>query len=174
MAFALALVGIGGFVFINPTGSDVYPGPGGMNWQTLPLIYSGLLLALVGVYVLSTLADLRHLFRGEAPRSMLGERPPVSGSNLSNLRRVLTLLCLVFYAVGLREVGFAIATTVLLFVMLRVLGRTDLLRNAVVSILGGLLLWILFVGILKLPLTGQFWDPLTPVLNALYQMTGAR
>jgi len=55
-----------------------------------------------------------------------------------------------------------------------VLGRRNLVENLAVSLIGALALWLLFVGILKLPLSGQTWDPLTPLLNQLYALTGAR
>ena len=58
--------------------------------------------------------------------------------------------------------------------MLRVRGRRNLVENLAVSLIGALALWLLFVGILKLPLSGQTWDPLTPLLNQLYALTGAR
>ncbi|MEM1048149.1 MAG: tripartite tricarboxylate transporter TctB family protein [Pseudomonadota bacterium] len=174
LAAVLALVGIGGFLFINPTGADYSAGPGGLTWRTLPFIYSGLLLFLVGLFAASTLYDLFLIRRGETARSLLGERPRVTGTFVSDSRRVATLVCLVAYAAALKPFGFAIATPVLLFAMLRVLGRRRYGQNLALAVIGGLLLWILFVGVLKLPMRGDFWDPLTPALNSLYAMTGAR
>lgn len=174
LAVALAFVGIGGFLFVNPTGAAVSQGPGGINWQTMPLLYSSLLLILVGFFAISTLIDLRKLSQGEQPPSLLGARPPVTGTAISNWRRVLALGCLIGYAASLQAFGFAISTLALLFIMLRVLGRKNILQNAIVAVTGTLLLWVLFIGILKLPISGDVWDPLTPVLSKLYQMTGAR
>lgn len=173
LAAALAVVGIGGFVFVGPS-DMVYPGPGGLTWRSLPFIYSGLLLALVALYVGSTVLDLLAMRRGRVPPALLGPRPPVQRDSVADMRRLATFGCILAYALALAPFGFAIATPVLLFAMLRVLGRRDLMRNAVVALVGGLLLWLLFVGILKLPLEGRTFDPLTPALNALYRATGAR
>lgn len=174
LAAVLLVVAVGGFVFINPTGAEVTDGPGGLSWRTLPFLYSGALIVLVALFAASALLDLWLIGQGRAPRSLFGERPPVAANPVADARRIITLACLFAYAAAIKMFGFAIATPVLLFVMLRVLGRRNLLENLAVALIGALLLWILFVGILKLPLSGQTWDPLTPLLNDLYAMTGAR
>ena len=174
LGFVLAAIGIGGFLFINPTGAAVTEGPGGLSWRTLPFIYSGLLLLLVAFFLASTLFDFWLLSKGEPPRSLLGERPEVKADPLSDRRRVMTLICITAYAASLGAFGFAISTFVLLFVMFRILGRTELMRNALIALVGTVLLWVLFIGLLKLPISGNVWDPVTPWLNKAYQMTGAR
>lgn len=174
LAAVLLVVGIGGFLFVNPTGAAVHEGPGGLSWRSLPFLYSGLLLFLVAIFILSTVLDLWLIARGEAPRALLGERPPVTGDPVSDGRRVLTLICLVAYAAALKAFGFAIATFVLLFVMLRVLGRSAYVQNTLIALVGTLLLWVLFIGILKLPIEGNVWDPVTPFFKAIYAITGAR
>jgi hypothetical protein len=174
LAAVLLMIGIGGFVFINPTGADITDGPGGLSWRTLPFLYSGVLIVLVVLFAASAVYDLWLIGQGRAPRSVFGDRPPVEVNPVADTRRVITLACLFTYAAGIRMFGFAIAAPILLFVMLRVLGRRNLVENLAVSLIGALALWLLFVGILKLPLSGQTWDPLTPLLNQLYALTGAR
>ena len=167
---ALAAIGVGGFLFVNPTGSEVYPGPGGLTRHSLPFIYSGLLLFLVGLLGVSA---LRRLWRARAAPA--GAAADDSGETAGTvIRRVLCVACILLYALGIETVGFAIATPLLLFATLRILGRRRLGHNLVLALAGGLLLWILFVGVLKLPMTGLVWDPVTPVLNDLYRLTGAR
>jgi hypothetical protein len=174
LAAVLFGVAVGGFLFINPTGAQVHEGPGGLSWRSLPFLYSGLLLVLVILFALSTLLDLWLIGRDEAPRSLLGARRPVAPDPTSDGRRVLTLAAVIGYAAALKAFGFAIATFVLLFAMLRVLGRKSYLHNGLVALVGTLLLWVLFIGILKLPIEGSIWDPVTPLFNTLYGMTGAR
>lgn len=174
LAAVLLFIGIGGFVFINPTGADVTDGPGGLSWRTMPFIYSGILLGLVALFVASTLFDLWLIKNGRPPRAIFGERPVVEGDPVSDTRRVLVVACLFAYAASIKAFGFAIATLALLFIMLRVLGRRQWLQNLVIALIGTVLLWLLFVGALKLPLAGEVWDPVTPVLNAIYAATGAR
>ncbi len=174
LAVVLACVGVGGFLFVNPTDSPVFDGPGGMSWRSLPFIYSGLLLFLVAVLAASTLHDALRLRRGREPLALLGERPPATSDRGTWLKRVLTVACIFLYAAGIEAFGFAISTPLLLFAMLTVLGERNHGRNVLLALIGGLLLWILFVGVLKLPMTGLTWDPVTPVLDDLYRMTGAR
>jgi hypothetical protein len=174
LAAVLCLVAIGGFVFVNPTEAAINDGPGGLSFRTLPFIYSGALLFLVALFAASTIYDLWLMRAGKAPRSLFGERMPVEHNPTADIRRVITLACLIGFAAGLKAFGFAIATPVLLFLMLGVLGRSNWLENLLLALVGGAVLWILFVGILKLPLEGSFWDPVTPLLNKLYSLTGAR
>jgi hypothetical protein len=170
----LTAVAIGGFVFINPTDAQVNTGPGGLSWRTLPYFYSGILLALVGLFAAATLYDLHLIARNERPRSLLGERVPDSRDPVTRWRRFATVAVLLAYAFGIEAFGFAIMTPLLLLVMFHILGRPDFWRNVAVALIGGLVTWILFVGILKMPLQGNFWDPLTPVLKYLFSLTGAR
>ena len=174
LAVALACVGAGGFLFVNPTGADVFEGPGGMTWRSLPFIYSGLLLFLVALLGASTLHDMLRLRRGREPLALLGERPPAASDRGTWLKRALTVAGIFLYAAGIEAFGFAISTPLLLFAMLAVLGQRNYGRNLLLALVGGLLLWVLFVGVLKLPMTGLAWDPVTPVLDDLYRMTGAR
>jgi Tripartite tricarboxylate transporter TctB family len=174
LAAVLLFVGVGGFIFINPTGAKITDGPGGLSWRTLPFIYSGSLLCLVLLFIAATVYDLWLIHRKQAPRSILGSPPVVRHDPLADLRRVVTVGCLFGYAASIKLFGFAISTPVLLFVMLAVLGRRNWPANLSVSLIGAIVLWVLFVGVLKLPLTGEYWDPLTPLLEEFYAMSGAR
>ncbi|WP_420393145.1 tripartite tricarboxylate transporter TctB family protein [Acuticoccus sp.] len=174
LAGVLALVGVGGFLFINPTGAEVYPGPGGITWRTLPFLYSGLLLGLVALYALSTVRDLLALSRHREPPARLTERAPVRRQPVADARRVATLVALVAYAASIAPFGFAITTPVLLFAMLTILGRRGPASNLAIALVGAALLWVLFVGVLKLPMEGRTFDPVTPALNDLWRATGAR
>lgn len=174
LVVVLACVGVGGFLFINPAGVEVFDGPGGMSWRSLPFIYSGLLLFLVALLAASTFHDMQRLRRGREPLALLGAREPSGSDPQTTTRRVLTVACIFLYAASVEAFGFAISTPLLLFAMLTVLGRRNYKQSLLLALIGGLLLWILFVGVLKLPMTGLTWDPVTPVLDDLYRMTGAR
>lgn len=174
LAVFLAIAGLGGFAFINPSGVAVTFGPGGLSWRTLPFLYSGLLLGMVAIFSVSTIYDLILISRNKEPRALLGEPVPTPTAPITHIRRILTLACMIGFALALEPFGFAIATFVLLFLMLRILGRKKYLNNLATAGIGAFLLWVLFVGILKLPLAGNFWDPITPFLNQLYSLTGAR
>lgn len=167
---ALAAIGVGGFLFVNPSATEVVTGPGGLTRHSLPFIYSGLLLFLVALLGVSAFRRLRRVPASAASEASGDRRETVR----TVVRRVLCVACILLYALGIETVGFAISTPLLLFAMLRILGRRHLGHNLVLALVGGLLLWILFVGVLKLPMTGLLWDPVTPVLNDLYRLTGAR
>ena len=142
LTVVLACIGVGGFLFVNPTGTDVFEGPGGMSWRSLPFIYSGLLLFLVALLGASTLHDMLRLRRGREPMALLGERPPDASDRGTWLKRALTVACIFLYAVGIEAFGFAISTPLLLFVMLAVLGQRNYGRNLLLALVGGLLLWV--------------------------------
>ncbi len=177
---------IGGFLFVNPTDAPVAEGPGGMSWRTVPLIYSGLLLVLAVLFISIT------LLRGPIPTEV-GAREPVGeaagpdgegdgepagpeperfGLRLSTLRRVAVVVVLVIYSQALGAFGFAISTPVFLFVLLHVFGKSNVRENALVALIGGLLLWVLFAHLLHMPLRGDLWDPLSPALTGLMRSLG--
>ena len=172
LAVVLVAIGIGGFLFINPQGADVTTGPGGLSWRSLPFIYSGLLIALSLIYGASTAIGLRRAIadaNGTQHGSQIETRP---GERKANGRRVATLIALVGYALALPLFGFAIATPLLLLAMFVVLGREGLASNIGLALFGGFLLWLLFVRVLKLPLRGDLWDPITPILSKIVGAIG--
>ncbi|MEZ5650087.1 MAG: tripartite tricarboxylate transporter TctB family protein [Burkholderiaceae bacterium] len=173
-AALLAVVGIGGFVFINPRGATVNIGPGGLSWQSLPFIYSGLLLVLTAVYALSAVRALMAARRQARPdRAAPDARTSDDDAErLTNRRRAAVALCTLLYALALPRFGFVISTPVLLFVLFRVFGRKDSVRNGITALVGGALLALLFIGVLHLPLQGTTWDPATRALGDLMRMLG--
>ncbi|MEZ5842396.1 MAG: tripartite tricarboxylate transporter TctB family protein [Hyphomicrobiaceae bacterium] len=172
-ALVLAGVAIGGFLFINPKGAAVTEGPGGLSWRSLPFIYSGLLLALTVVYASISMIGLRRALRNRMDAAVATlEHPPLTDQRRTDLRRLATVACLVLYATTLPMFGFALTTPVLLLALFFVFGRTNLFANLTLSLLGGFLLWLLFVGILKLPLRGEVFDPLTPFMSNTLRAMG--
>jgi hypothetical protein len=182
----LAVMGfaLGGFLFVNPTDAPVVEGPGGITWRTLPFIYSGLLLALAALFVILT------LLRGPLPLSPdAGKAAPADGDAangatggrdtavaparwLVGFRRLAVIVILIAYSQALGAFGFAIATPLFLFSLLYVFGRTQPRENALISFIGGFVLWILFAHLLKMPLAGEVWDPVTPALTAAARALG--
>ena len=166
LAGAFAGFGLCGFLLVNPSGAALFEGPGGISWRTLPFVYSGLLLALTAIFAVQRLVALsRAPLRAERYWHGLDRRVLA--------RRLATLLVLILYVLGFGAFGFTLATPLFLFVMFRIYGLRDPLRNALRALLGGALLWLLFVQALKLPLYGTLWDPITPALfRALHALIG--
>ncbi|SIN76492.1 tripartite tricarboxylate transporter TctB family protein [Vannielia litorea] len=163
-AVALLCAAIGGFVFINPNGSSIYPGAGGLTWRTLPFIYAALLSALSVIYVIQSVAKLRRdLATGQVA-------PVDSETRIVLFRRVGTLGLLLGFVSLLKVVGFAMVAPAFLFLLFRLYKRGPILGDAGISLCGALALWTLFVPILKLNLKGDVFDPLTPALLGLIKI----
>lgn len=171
-AAVLLAVGIGGFLFINPKGAAISEGPGGLSWRSLPFIYSGLLIGLTLIYGgLSALALVRAL-KNDGGSSAERSTAELARDQVNDLRRLATVACLVVFAATLPLFGFAVTTPLLLLALFYVFGRTDHAQNLLVAFIGGLGLWVLFVGILKMPPRGSLWDPLTPLLSNVLRSVG--
>lgn len=172
-AAVLIVVGIGGFLFINPTGAAVSNGPGGLSWRSLPFIYSGLLLALTAVYLLTSIRGLAAAIGAPEEAGPASDPGEQAHARLTNLRRLGVVVCVVAYIMVLPPFGFVLTTPVLLFVMFYLFGRTNLVGNLLTALIGGFALALLFIGFLKLPLHGALWDPATRWLNGLMRSIGA-
>lgn len=178
LGFCVLLFALGGFLFVNPTDAPLTEGPGGLSWRTIPYIYSGLLLLLAVLFILIT------YFRGPIPVDDGGAdaaieeadneaRPEALGIRVSTVRRAGVVIALIAYSQALSAFGFAVSTPVFLFVVLWLFGRTRIRQNLLVSIIGGLALWLLFDHLLKMPLRGDLWDPVSPALTHLMRALGA-
>jgi len=176
-------ISIVGFLFVNPTGAPVTEGPGGLSWQTVPFIYSGLLMALAVVFLAIT------VIRGPIPvdeqtteeavaeaeedaREAAAPHPMLFGVALSTARRIAVIVLLVVYSTTMDSYGFALTTPPFLFLVLYIFGRTKFIENLLVSLIGSAVLWTLFAYLLKMPLTGHVWDPITPALSAALRALG--
>lgn len=176
-------IGIVGFVFINPTDAPVTEGPGGLSWRTVPFIYAGLLIALAVVFLAITIIrgpipvdevtpEEAEYDAEEEAMEAAAPHPTMFGVQIATLRRVAVIVALILYAQAMNAFGFAMTTPLFLFFVLYVFGRTKLGENLLVSIVGGFVLWTLFAHLLKMPLTGHTWDPLTPALGAALRALG--
>lgn len=168
-AIGLLAFAIVGFVFINPNGSGIYPGAGGMTWRTLPFFYSGALTCLALLYIVQSLLQIRRE-RGVEPAVL--DPAAAAEARVVAFRRIVTLGLLLGYAMLLRVFGFAIMTPLFLFGLFQLYGRGKPAGDAGISLIGGLALWVLFVAILKLNLKGTFFDPVTPFLLKITSLVG--
>ena len=180
----ILVIAIGGFVFINPTGAPVTEGPGGMSWRSLPMIYSGLLLLLALIFIATTLfspakqpEDEEEVIEAAAESlvdNTTQETPEEQqkARRLSTIRRCAVVISLIVYSQLFDAFGFAMTTPVFLFAILYIFGRKKLIENLAVSLIGGVVLWVLFDYLLKMPLRGHVWDPLSPALTNLLRAFG--
>ena len=169
-ALGLAAFAVCGLLFINSDNVEVYPGPGGMTWQTLPMGYAWALLALSAIYLLQSLNTLFKQYKVYvAPERSADE---ISTACTIFLRRIGTIVLLIVYIALIGQIGFAIATPPFLLALLRLYKRGSLGGDIAVAIIGALALWVLFVPLLKLNLKGATFDPVTPMLQHLMNMIG--
>ena len=94
------------------------------------------------------------------------------GFQVSTVRRVAVIAALILYSESIGAFGFAMTTPLFLFAILYAFGRKKLVENVLVSVIGGVAFWVLFDLFLKMPLTGDVWDPVTPALAALFGAIG--
>lgn len=176
-------ISIVGFLFVNPTGAPVTEGPGGLSWRTVPFIYSGLLMALAVAFLAITIirgpipVDEQTTEEAEAEaeedaREAAAPHPAMFGVEISTLRRIAVIVALIVYSQAMDAFGFAVATPPFLFLVLYIFGRTKLAENILTSLIGSAVLWTLFAHLLKMPLTGHVWDPVTPALSAALRAVG--
>jgi len=178
LAFSLV-----GFLFVNPTDAPVTEGPGGLTWRTIPFIYSGLLMALAILFLAITLlrgpipvdeitAEEAEAEAEEVAREAAAPHPMLFGMDVAVARRILVILLLILYAKAMEFFGFALTTPLFLFVVLFVFGRPKILENLLVALIGGVALWTLFAYLLKMPLEGHVWDPVTPAISQALHALG--
>ena len=178
--FAFSVVG---FLYINPTDAPVTEGPGGLTWQTIPLIYSGLLMALAVLFLATT------ILRGPIPveefspeeaiteaeeeaREKAVSKPLPFGIDISTVRRIAVIAALILYVKGMEAFGFALTTPIFLFLVLYIFGRKKFTENFLVAVIGGAALWLMFAYILKIRLDGSVWDPVSPALSGFLRGLG--
>lgn len=172
-----------GFLFINPTDAPVSEGPGGLTWQTIPLIYASLLLALAILFLAITIfkgpIPVEEITQEEAAfdaeeeaRAKTSPHPLLFGFDLSTVRRCAVIVALILYVKGMEAFGFALTTPVFLFVVLYIFGRMKFIENLLVAVIGGAALWLMFAYILKIRLDGVVWDPVSPALSSFLRGMG--
>ncbi len=169
-AICIMLFAVGGFLFINPEDANVYPGEGGITWQTLPLGYSGLLLFLASIYAIQSLIKIRRQIASPPPRE--ADPQALVDRRTIAVRRLTSLALLLVFASLLKILGLAILAPLFLFAMFRLYKRGSWQSDAAIAAIGGMCLWILFVPILQLNLKGDELDPVTPFLLSIFKAVG--
>lgn len=165
-AICILLFAIGGFVFINSDGANVYPGEGGITWQTMPFVYAGLLLLLGVIYAVQSYKKIQQEMA--TPLSIQVNAQDVDDQKKIWFRRIGSLILLLIFVSLLKVLGFAIMAPLFLFSLFRLYQRGDWKGDLIISFIGGICLWFLFVPILHMNLKGEDLDPVTPfLLNSL-------
>lgn len=169
-AIVLLAVAVAGFVFINPNGSSVYPGDGGLTWRTLPFGYAGFLGLLACVYIAQSIRKIRIEMGQDRPTPPTPEQ--AAEDRVVFIRRAISIALLLAFASLLKVFGFALMVPIFLFCLFRLYQRGPWTGDLGLSVGGGLALWVLFVPVLKMNLKGDIFDPLTPFLLTITKMAG--
>jgi hypothetical protein len=154
LGLALLAVGIVALVLIRRPREMVTLGSGGMNYATLPEVYSVLLIVLAALYLISV---LRHA-RASLLRRRQSEEDAARADGLLPSRRIvwmriiLAFLALVAYVVMLQFTNFFVITAAFLAAMFLIFGERSLPRIVLVSLIAAASFYGLFVNLLNLPL----------------------
>lgn len=168
-AIGILIFALCGFIFLNPEGRSAFAGSDGMTWRTMPLIYTSLLAGLGAIYFWQSVRKIK-LERGlELAHVTAQER---AEDRLILFRRVAAIGILLIYVTLMNEFGFAITTPVFMFLLFRLFKRCPWPGDALISLVGSSVLWVLFVRILHLNLKGDTWDPVTPFLLGILKALG--
>ncbi|HEX5463208.1 MAG TPA: tripartite tricarboxylate transporter TctB family protein [Burkholderiales bacterium] len=155
LGLALLAVGIVALVLIQRPRETVTLGSGGMNYATLPDVYSVLLIGLAVLYLISVLRRARASLPRHSPSEDNAAR--AAGRLPSHrtvwVRIILSFLALMAYVVMLQFTNFLVITAAYLAAMFWIFGERSLTRIVLVSLIAAALFYGLFVNLLNLPLT---------------------
>lgn len=155
---AVFLIGLGALLYIQhgpgqalQTSQDAQ-----VTFRSFPTVIAALLMVLSILFVG---ASLMQIFQRPADDGARDERGRQAGATATApsvtylFGRIVALLALLIaYATLLGEVPFFAMTSVFLFIAFLIFGQTNILRSAIVAMIGGALFHGLFVTLLKLPL----------------------
>lgn len=151
LLFGLLLLAVGIFalVWIKFTPAAISAPAAALDFASVPVLCSLLLIFLSAIYAGGALLNLILLDGAEARQwpSPLSWRPTIV-----TWRRLATAVGLIGYAFALKALPFFFATFMLLAVMFFVYGRRSIIMVGIVSLLGSAALTGLFVYALRLPI----------------------
>ncbi|MBP3731471.1 MAG: tripartite tricarboxylate transporter TctB family protein [Mailhella sp.] len=109
---------------------------GGIDYSSFPRLYAIVLIILCGLNVALLIKKRGWTTQQDASQE---KRRRIVWLTLAT--GVLTLV----YTLLLPYINFVVVTAVFLFVMFRLYGRTNLLKNSTVAVAGSVLFWVVFV-----------------------------
>lgn len=155
---AVFLIGLGALLYIQygpgqalQTSQDAQ-----VTFRSFPTVIAALLMALSTLFVGASLIQIFQRPGGVGTpdtRVPQARSTAVAPSVAYLFGRIVALLALLIaYAALLGKLPFFAMTSVFLFIAFLIFGQTNILRSAIVAIIGGALFHGLFVTLLKLPL----------------------
>ncbi len=150
IAVLVLIISIGCFFTYNPADAPLQVGTDGMTFATYPLGVASLLTILGTIYFI---ISLKKYLTSNEKYNLFGYILKAIKDNRSlYFKRIGTVVLLVAFALILGKVNFLIVTSVFLFLGFYLYDRRDYIFMIILSVLGGLFSYGLFVYFLKLPI----------------------
>lgn len=150
IGFFILIISVGAFFTYNPADAPLDLGTDGMNFATYPLGVASLLTFLGLIYLGNSLIKFFNLkedynFINYLLQSIKDNKPLY-------FKRFFTVILLILYALILGEINFMLLTSSFLFLGFFLYERRDYFLMLILSLLGGVFSYALFVYFLKLPI----------------------
>lgn len=150
VGFFILIISVGAFFTYNPADAPLDLGTDGMNFATYPLGVASLLTFLGLIYLGNSLIKFFNLkedynFINYLLQSIKDNKPLY-------FKRFFTVILLILYALILGEINFMLLTSSFLFLGFFLYERRDYFLMLILSLLGGVFSYALFVYFLKLPI----------------------
>lgn len=148
-AAVLAAIALFAWFWIRSGSTIVIAGSGGVTHATMPSIYAAVLLVLSALLAVHALIRIR---RDDIPsgQATVPLEEPTKAANA--VRFVGTVIALLVYAALLGNAPLSLLTMGFLFGMFWLYGHRRLVPTAIVAVIGGLAIDLLFIRALHLPL----------------------
>lgn len=147
----LLLLSIFALLYINSGRQATISSAQSFDFATIPTLWALILGALVIVHLVITVISKKNMPVETSAASEKGETDKEK-EKIVRLRTLFTFLALVAYVVLLGKINFFILSFGFLFVMFYILGQRKIWLNAAVSVIGGVLLYLILIVGLQLPL----------------------
>lgn len=150
LSMLFALVGVASVLIIKGTETNAISNTGATDFSTFPTIFGSILAMLSFINAGRAFRETR---KETADNTEVAENAEEKQKqHMIHIRvAIMFALCLAF-ALLLKKVSFAVLSFVFLFLSFYVLGQKKLLVNALVSLAGSGLIYMVFIVLLKLPL----------------------
>lgn len=155
MSALFFVMGIAAIANIQMQDSSALNNTGATTFKSFPTVYGVMIAILSGLNFINTLrAALREREENAdaAPKSSGEPVEDIAGARIVTLRVAGMFILTVIFALLLKKVHFALLVAVFLFASFFLFGRKKLVVNAVISAGGSIVIYIVFVILLKLPL----------------------
>lgn len=141
-------------LFVNAASMMAYDPMGGIVW---PVILCSLLVVLLAANAVRTAIKIRQAKGDEAVESTAeGKKTFVPKSIIQN-KLVIGVAAMLLYAFLLEKIGFLFSTPLFIYAYMSLLGQKKVLVKIITAVVAAIALYVLFNGLLQVPLPRGYW-----------------